>query len=134
MGERELREKYGGKLPKAINRAIRAEIPGGNEALDKLTHLAGPALHSGWKDPKGLPTPEAAAYFKHQREVVERMEAEVRRKWGVPLDDGARKAASSRATRDTRFSGKAAGSRGARGSRGQREGVRRQPGKRSRKI
>ena len=27
MGERELREKYGGKLAKAINRAIRAEVP-----------------------------------------------------------------------------------------------------------
>ena len=42
MGEREIREKYGGKLPKAINRAIRAEVIGGNAALDKLTQLAGP--------------------------------------------------------------------------------------------
>ena len=36
MGEKELREKYGGKLLKAINRAIRAEVTGGNEALDRL--------------------------------------------------------------------------------------------------
>lgn len=86
MGERELREKYGGKLAKAINRAIRAEIPGGNEALDKLTALAGPALHSGWKDPKGLPTLEAAAFFKHRRDVVEKMDAQVRRTWDVPPD------------------------------------------------
>jgi hypothetical protein len=85
MGERELREKYGGKLAKAINRAIRAEIPGGNEALDKLTHLSAPVLQSGWKDAKGRETPEAAAYFKHKREVVDRMDAEVRRKWGVPM-------------------------------------------------
>lgn len=84
MGERELRAKYGGKLAKAINRAIRAEVPGGNEALDRLTHLAGAARQSHWKDHAGRPTPEAAAYFKHQREVLEPMEAQVRRKWGIP--------------------------------------------------
>src|SRR3954454_12902234 len=81
MGERELRAKYGGKLDKAINRAIRAEIPGGNEALDKLTQLAGPAMQSRWKDHAGNPTAEAAAYFKHKRNVVERMEAQVRKAW-----------------------------------------------------
>src|SRR5688500_9255854 len=83
MGERELREKYGGKLPKAINRAIRAEIPGGNEALDTLTNLAAAAKHSHWHDKQGRPTPEADAYYKHQREVIERMEGQVRRTWGV---------------------------------------------------
>ena len=86
MGEREIRAKYGGKLAKAINRAIRAEVAGGNEALDKLTELAGAALHSGWKDRSGRETPEAAAYFKHKREVVDRMAAEVRQRWGVPPD------------------------------------------------
>jgi hypothetical protein len=84
MGERELREKYGGKLAKAINRAIRAEVPGGNEALDRLTNLAGAARHSHWEDKVGQPTPEAAAYFKHQRDVVDRMEAQVRQTWGIP--------------------------------------------------
>ena len=84
MGERELREKYGGKLAKAINRAIRAEVPGGNEALDKLTQLSGPAMHSRWKDRRGQETPEAAAYFSHKRDVVDRMEAIVRKTWGVP--------------------------------------------------
>src|SRR5687767_11790267 len=84
MGERELRERFGGKLDKAINRAIRAEVAGGNEALDKLTQLAGAARHSHWEDKQGRPTPEAAAYFKHQREVVGRMEAEVRQRWGIP--------------------------------------------------
>ena len=86
MGERELREKYGGKLAKAINRAIRAEIPGGNEALDKLTQLAGPARHSGWKDRLGKNTAEADAYYKHKKQVVDRMEADVRKRWGVPAD------------------------------------------------
>jgi hypothetical protein len=86
MSERELREKYGGKLAKAINRAIRAELPGGNAALDKLTALAGPARHSGWKDRRGNPTPEAAAYFKHQRDVVDKMEADIRARWGIPME------------------------------------------------
>ena len=86
MGERELREKYGGKLPKAINRAIRAEIPGGNEALDRLTDLAAAAKHSHWHDKQGRPTPEAEAYYKHQRTVVARMDEQVRKTWGVPVD------------------------------------------------
>jgi hypothetical protein len=90
MGEREIRAKYGGHLPKAINRAIRAEVAGGNEALDRLTHLAGAARQSHWHDAKGRPTPEAEAYYRHQREVVARMEAEVRRRWGVPPDAGPR--------------------------------------------
>lgn len=84
MDDRKIRAKYGGKLPKAINRAIRAEIPGGNEALEKLTQLAGAARHSGWKDKAGNPTAEAAAYYRHKRDVVDRMHAEVRKRWGVP--------------------------------------------------
>jgi hypothetical protein len=90
MGERELREKYGGKLAKAINRAIRAEVRGGNEALDTLTLLAGPALHSGWNEPGGNPTPEAAAYFKHKHQVVDKMEATIRRKWKI-LEDAVKR-------------------------------------------
>jgi hypothetical protein len=86
MDDRKIREKYGGKLPKAINRAIRAEIPGGNEALDKLTQLAGAARQSGWQDHAGHNTPEAKAYFHHKREVIDRMDAQVRKRWGVPLD------------------------------------------------
>ena len=86
MGERELREKYGGKLHKAINRAIRAEIAGGNEALDTLTDLAASAKQSHWHDKQGRPTPEAEAYFKHERDVVGKMAAKVRATWGVPQD------------------------------------------------
>jgi hypothetical protein len=86
MGEREIRAKYGGKLAKAINRAIRAEVPGGNEALDKLTQLAGAARSSRWKDHAGRQTPEATAYYKHKHEVVDRMDALVRRQWNVPLE------------------------------------------------
>src|SRR5688572_8485462 len=86
MGERELREKYGGHLDKAINRAIRAEIPGGNEALEQLTKLASAARHSHWHDKAGRPTPEATAYFKHKQDIVDRMADDVRRRWGVAPD------------------------------------------------
>lgn len=90
MGEREIREKYGGKLAKAINRAIRAEVAGGNDALDKLTQLAGDARHSGWKTKSGEDTPEALAYYRHKRQVLDRMDAEVRKRWGIPPDKAAR--------------------------------------------
>lgn len=106
-GEREIRAKYGGKLAKAINRAIRAELPGGNEALDRLTHLAAPILQAGWEDHHGNPTPEAAAYFKHKRDVVDKLEAEVRKRWGIPIEQtktmkrrpGAKRGAKDRADR-----------------------------------
>jgi hypothetical protein len=88
MDDKKIREKYGGKLAKAINRAIRAEIPGGNEALDTLTQLAGAARHSQWVDRDGNDTPEAAAYYRHQRNVIDRMDAQVRKRWGVPPDMG----------------------------------------------
>jgi hypothetical protein len=94
MGERELREKYGGKLAKAINRAIRAEVAGGDKALDKLTQLAGNARQSGWQDRQGRKTPEAATYFAHKRDVVDRMDADVRRRWGIPPDTEDKKKAS----------------------------------------
>ena len=86
MSERELREKYGGKLAKAINRAIRAELPTGNAALDLLTRLSGPAAHSGWTHPNGAPTDEASAYHKQAR-VVGQLEAQIRKKYGVPPAD-----------------------------------------------
>jgi hypothetical protein len=124
MSEREIRAKYGGHLPKAINRAIRAEVAGGNEALDRLTHLAGAARQSHWTDAKGRPTPEAEAYYRHQREVVARMDAEVRKRWGVPPD------AEPRANEDR--PGKRQGSRagGSRARRGPRSAA---PGGRTRK-
>lgn len=84
MGERELREKYGGKLDKAINRAIRAETPNGNEALDTLAKLSGRASHSGWTDSSGNPTPEAALYHKHQRSVVNPLIAKIRQTYKLP--------------------------------------------------
>ncbi len=99
MDDKKIRAKYGGKLAKAINRAIRAEIPGGNEALDKLTQLAGAARQSQWKDKAGHATAEASAYFRHKRDVIERMEAEVRKRWGVPPDLGKEDEPAARSAR-----------------------------------
>ncbi|MDB5296258.1 MAG: hypothetical protein JWO31_2241 [Phycisphaerales bacterium] len=90
MGEKEIRAKYGGKLAKAVNRAIRAEVGGGGKALDKLTELAGAARHSGWKDKDGKDTPEATAYYKHLKDVVGGMETEVCRRWGIQLEQAGR--------------------------------------------
>jgi hypothetical protein len=84
MSEKSIREKYGGKLPKAINRAIRAEVPGGNEALDKLTALAAAARQSHWKDLQGKHTKEATAYYRHKRDVIDAMGSQVRKKWQIP--------------------------------------------------
>jgi hypothetical protein len=86
MSEQTLRAKYGGKLPKAINRAIRAEISGGNEALDKLTQLAAAARQSHWKDLQGKHTKEATAYYRHKRDIIDKMDAQVRRKWEIAAD------------------------------------------------
>src|SRR4051812_49374448 len=106
MSERELREKYGGKLAKAINRAIRAEIPGGNEALDRLTHLSAPVLQSGWTDRSGNPTPEAAAYFKHKHDVVDKMESRIRKAWGIPAEEPKRPAKPRKRMKSAKKTGK----------------------------
>jgi hypothetical protein len=89
MPEKELRAKYGGKLPKALNRAIRAELPEGNVALDTLTQLAGPAMQSGWVTPNGSSTPEAMAYFKHKKRVDE-LENKIRKLYDIPIEESKR--------------------------------------------
>lgn len=81
MGEKELREKYGGKLAKAINRAIRAELPDGNAALDKLAKLSGKANSAGKETPDGKPP--AVKAFEQQQKIVAAMEATIRQKYGI---------------------------------------------------
>ncbi len=41
------------------------------------------------EDPSGHDTPEATAYYRHQ-EVIARMAAEVRKRWGVPPEKGSK--------------------------------------------
>jgi len=79
-GRKELREKYGGKLAKASTGRSGRRCPAACR-LDRLT-IGRPAMHSGWKERNGKPTEAAAAYFKHKQQVVEKMEAIVRQKWG----------------------------------------------------
>ncbi|WP_321376979.1 hypothetical protein [Trichococcus shcherbakoviae] len=85
MSTRDLREKYGsnGGTPAVINRAIRAECPGGNEALDALRSfheiLRSDRLESN-------PTAKAMAEAARNRlvEIANAMEAEIRRRYGMP--------------------------------------------------
>ena len=95
MGEKQLREKYGGKLAKAINRAIRAELPDGNAALDKLTTLSGPASQAMdfAHGTKAIPAVQA---FEKQKRLVAGLEAQIRNKWGIAPALPEKSAAKSR--------------------------------------
>ena len=53
MGNKELVGRYGGKGRNAINRAIRAELAGGGEALDALSLSLAMADRLGWVDDAG---------------------------------------------------------------------------------
>ncbi len=84
MPTRELREKYAaGNQRDAINRAIRAELPGGNAVLDllELTHHAAQRL--GWREPDGS---SSLLCVIHERlcAAAAEMENEIRRRYGMP--------------------------------------------------
>src|SRR5262245_16788329 len=78
MGKRDLGAKYGASknTTQLINAAIRAECPGGNEAIDALRDLR--TLH----DNRGLP--DTAAALAAMRRVVDAMAAEIRRRYDMP--------------------------------------------------
>jgi hypothetical protein len=72
--------KYGrGKTIRAINAAIRAEIPGGNEALDSLE-----LLHHVMMRQRGATREVAQLAYDRMLGVVEAMESEVRRRYEMP--------------------------------------------------
>lgn len=86
MPLRELREKYNkssGSAREAINRAIRAELAGGNEVLDaiELFHKIVSRLGEFEADGK-TPT---VAQVAHDRlsSIAKAMEAEIRRRYGM---------------------------------------------------
>lgn len=84
MPTRELREHYGkSNQPAAINAAIRAECPGGNEALEALTLLKQIADRHGWQGENGTASVPAMAYGR-VLEIVAAMERAVRARWGLP--------------------------------------------------
>lgn len=77
MTTKDLREKYDAPNAKnAINKAIRAELPGGNEAIEarEQLHLINQASRS--RDTKA-----ALALVSG---IIAAMEAEIRRRYGMP--------------------------------------------------
>ena len=87
MALKELREKYrktSGSAREAINRAIRAELAGGNEALDALELFHKIVQRTGDLEADGK-TP-TIAQVAHDRlvTIVDAMEAEIRRRYDMP--------------------------------------------------
>ncbi len=84
MPLKELREKYQASKPRvAINRAIRAECPGGDEALDAKDYWFKIAERDGWRDHRDEPTTPAFAYALADA-IVKKMEDAIRARWGMP--------------------------------------------------
>ena len=85
MPIKDLREHYrlNGRSRQALNHAIRAECPGGDEALDALTLIKQMLDRHGWEEPSGAPTPLAVAYQRLEW-VVAAMERDVRERWEMP--------------------------------------------------
>ena len=86
MGELELREKYGGKLAKAINRASCAEIPGGNDALDKLTHLADASSKAAGKSRRQSDS-RGRGVFQTSTQCRRKNGPQIREKWQIPPEE-----------------------------------------------
>lgn len=80
MPLKDLKEKYGrqGKARQAINRAIRAELPGGHAALDAVEKWHGACHNRGWVEGVHL-----RAYVD-LLEIVDAMEDEIRRRYEMP--------------------------------------------------
>jgi len=79
----DLRRKYGeGKLRQVINRAIRAEIPGGSQTLDGLELLHKILRRIGETEPGGGPTIAKVAYDR-LCEIADAMESEIRKRYGL---------------------------------------------------
>jgi hypothetical protein len=80
MGTKELREKYEASGTKqAINRAIRAELVGGDLVLDGMTRFRDLVRTGG--------SNEAGEALEVLREIAAQMEAEIRRRYDLPPMD-----------------------------------------------
>ena len=79
MGYNNIKRKYGGSNKSAVNRAIRAELTGGNEALEALTAANRLCIHRGIRDPETSPAGEAVMY-RAVFDIVQTMENEIWRR------------------------------------------------------
>lgn len=85
MPKKELCDKYDQKLlARAINKAIRAEIAGGDEALDALELAHGFMRRAGVRNAANSDLPQARVYMSILA-IVDAMEDEVRLRYGVPV-------------------------------------------------
>ena len=81
---KDLRAKYhASEARQAINRAIRAECPGGSEALDALELMHKILRRTGETEAAGTPTIAKVAYDRLCG-IANAMEASVRDEWGMP--------------------------------------------------
>jgi len=100
MAKSKLREKYGGKTGEAINRAIRAECPGGDEAIATMTLARQMCQRHGYEDSRGQPS-ALAALLGQIMGIVDAMEDEIRRRYDMQpreeRDDFARRDSHRRA-------------------------------------
>jgi len=81
---RELRERHGGSTSaQAINRAIRAEIPGGAKVLEALELWHHICRRRGWPA-HGQPEPEHVRAYRDLLGIAQAMEDDVRARWGMP--------------------------------------------------
>ena len=75
MSAHDLTEKYGGNTARAINKAIRAELPAGAlvlDGLDRLNQLT-----------RAARTPELGEALDILRSIADEMRAEIRRRYEV---------------------------------------------------
>lgn len=88
MPLRDLREKYkktSGSAREVLNRAIRAELAGGNEVLDAIELFHKIVQRIGEYESDGR-TP-TIAHVAHDRlaGIATAMESEIRRRYGMPI-------------------------------------------------
>lgn len=81
---RDLKDKYGGKTRDAINRAIRAECPGGSVALDHVTSWYQICNRLGWGAKDGSNEPLQVTAYRHLLETVDAMESDICKRYDIP--------------------------------------------------
>jgi hypothetical protein len=83
MGRRELTAAYGGNIAKAVNRAIRSELPGGNELLDFREWLY---LNDGALKQR-LGEPYIGELLAQVNQTYLAMAREIRRRYGMQTEE-----------------------------------------------